>query len=132
MTITRRSFLSASAGLAAMPVLRATAATLPREADIVVIGAGAAGRALGGGPAGVLPRGPLPLHPEPVPGGREVGAVQGAGGQLKTPSSVRYEATKFKDSLWPRVEHRNRTRSRTWRRFGLSNTLSGLLVPQIW
>ncbi|MGY3454750.1 hypothetical protein ACVWW5_000200 [Bradyrhizobium sp. LM3.4] len=43
MTITRRSFLSASAGLAAMPVLRATAATLPREADIVVIGAGAAG-----------------------------------------------------------------------------------------
>ncbi|MCJ9734230.1 FAD-dependent oxidoreductase, partial [Bradyrhizobium sp. PRIMUS42] len=43
MTITRRSFLSASAVLAAMPVLRANAATLPREADIVVIGAGAAG-----------------------------------------------------------------------------------------
>ncbi|MFK4652639.1 monoamine oxidase [Bradyrhizobium japonicum] len=43
MTITRRSFLSASAALAAMPVLRATAAPLPREADIVVIGAGAAG-----------------------------------------------------------------------------------------
>ncbi|WP_404979208.1 twin-arginine translocation signal domain-containing protein, partial [Bradyrhizobium sp. SHOUNA76] len=41
MTITRRSFLSASAVLAAMPVLRANAATLPREADIVVIGAGA-------------------------------------------------------------------------------------------
>ncbi|MDA9478936.1 amine oxidase [Bradyrhizobium sp. CCBAU 65884] len=44
MTITRRGFLSASASLAAaMPVLRATAAPLPREADIVVIGAGAAG-----------------------------------------------------------------------------------------
>ncbi|WBL78980.1 FAD-dependent oxidoreductase [Bradyrhizobium xenonodulans] len=43
MTITRRGFLSASAGFAAMPVLRATAAPLPREADIVVIGAGAAG-----------------------------------------------------------------------------------------
>ncbi|MDA9430328.1 flavin monoamine oxidase family protein [Bradyrhizobium sp. CCBAU 51627] len=43
MTITRRSFLSASAALAAAPVLRATAAPLPREADIVVIGAGAAG-----------------------------------------------------------------------------------------
>jgi monoamine oxidase len=43
MTITRRGFLVASAGLAAMPVLRANAAPLPREADIVVIGAGAAG-----------------------------------------------------------------------------------------
>ncbi|MBR1169718.1 flavin monoamine oxidase family protein [Bradyrhizobium sp. DASA03005] len=43
MTITRRGFLSASAVLAAMPVLRASAAPLPREADIVVIGAGAAG-----------------------------------------------------------------------------------------
>lgn len=43
MTITRRGFLSASAGLAAIPVLRATAATPPREADVVVIGAGAAG-----------------------------------------------------------------------------------------
>ncbi len=43
MTITRRGFLSASAALAAMPVLRATAAPLPRDADIVVIGAGAAG-----------------------------------------------------------------------------------------
>lgn len=43
MTITRRDFLVASAALAAMPVLRATAAPLPREADIVVIGAGAAG-----------------------------------------------------------------------------------------
>lgn len=43
MTITRRSFLSASAAFAAMPVLGATAAPLPREADIVVIGAGAAG-----------------------------------------------------------------------------------------
>lgn len=42
MTITRRGFLVASAGVA-MPVLRATAAPLPREADIVVIGAGAAG-----------------------------------------------------------------------------------------
>jgi len=45
MTITRRGFLVASAGLAAMPVLRATAAPLPREADIIVIGAGAAGLA---------------------------------------------------------------------------------------
>jgi monoamine oxidase len=45
MTITRRDFLSASAALAAAPVLsgRAWAAPLPREADIVVIGAGAAG-----------------------------------------------------------------------------------------
>ena len=45
MTMTRRDFLSASAGLAAMPVVggRAGAAPLPREADIVVIGAGAAG-----------------------------------------------------------------------------------------
>lgn len=43
MTITRRGFLSASAAFAAMPVLGASAAPLPREADIVVIGAGAAG-----------------------------------------------------------------------------------------
>jgi monoamine oxidase len=45
MTITRRDFLSAAAALAAAPVLggRAQAAPLPREADIVVIGAGAAG-----------------------------------------------------------------------------------------
>jgi monoamine oxidase len=43
MTITRRGFLVASAALAATPVLRATAAPLPRDADIVVIGAGAAG-----------------------------------------------------------------------------------------
>src|SRR5438876_535104 len=46
MTMTRRTFLSASAGLAAVPVFsggRAGAAPLPREADIVVIGAGAAG-----------------------------------------------------------------------------------------
>jgi len=45
MTITRRGFLSASAGLAAAPALgaRAFGAPLPREADIVVIGAGAAG-----------------------------------------------------------------------------------------
>jgi monoamine oxidase len=43
--MTRRDFLSASAGLAMTPVLGAGAgaATLPREADIVVIGAGAAG-----------------------------------------------------------------------------------------
>jgi len=43
--MTRRDFLSASAGLAVTPVLGggAGAATLPREADIVVIGAGAAG-----------------------------------------------------------------------------------------
>jgi monoamine oxidase len=45
MTITRRDFLSASAAFAAAPVLggRAWGAPLPREADIVVIGAGAAG-----------------------------------------------------------------------------------------
>src|SRR5262245_36146856 len=43
MTITRRGFLSASAAFAAAPVLRATAAPRQREADIVVIGAGAAG-----------------------------------------------------------------------------------------
>jgi monoamine oxidase len=42
MTMTRRGFLSASAGLALTPA-RALAAALPREADIVVIGAGAAG-----------------------------------------------------------------------------------------
>src|SRR5467141_1391884 len=45
MTMTRRGFLSASAAFAATPALRARAwaAPLPREADIVVIGAGAAG-----------------------------------------------------------------------------------------
>ena len=46
MTMTRRHFLSASAALAAIPAFsgrRAGAAPLPREADIVVIGAGAAG-----------------------------------------------------------------------------------------
>jgi monoamine oxidase len=45
MTITRRDFLWASAALAAVPVLGGPArgAALPREADIVVIGAGAAG-----------------------------------------------------------------------------------------
>src|SRR5437762_11693120 len=45
MTMTRRDFLSASAGLAMLPVLgrRAGAAPLPRDAAIVVIGAGAAG-----------------------------------------------------------------------------------------
>ena len=45
MTITRRDFLSGSAALAVMPALGtgASAVSLPREADIVVIGAGAAG-----------------------------------------------------------------------------------------
>src|SRR5258708_39487446 len=45
MTMTRRDFLSASAAFAAAPALRTRgwAAPLPREADIVVIGAGAAG-----------------------------------------------------------------------------------------
>src|ERR1700712_2502842 len=45
MTMTRRDFLSASAAFALAPVLgtRAFGAPLPREADIVVIGAGAAG-----------------------------------------------------------------------------------------
>ena len=45
MTITRREFLAATAAAAIAPVLgaRAWAAPLPREVDIVVIGAGAAG-----------------------------------------------------------------------------------------
>ncbi|QPF84886.1 FAD-dependent oxidoreductase [Bradyrhizobium genosp. L] len=45
MPVTRRDFLSASAGLALLPAMgaRGFAAPLPREADIVVIGAGAAG-----------------------------------------------------------------------------------------
>src|ERR1700722_16553250 len=45
MTMTRRGFLSAAAGLAVTPVVGVDAwgAPLPREADIVVIGAGAAG-----------------------------------------------------------------------------------------
>lgn len=45
MTMTRRGFLSASAAFAAVPAFsgRASAAPLPRDADIVVIGAGAAG-----------------------------------------------------------------------------------------
>src|SRR5271169_6880950 len=45
MTMTRRDFLSASAGFAVTPTLagRVFAAPLPRAADIVVIGAGAAG-----------------------------------------------------------------------------------------
>jgi len=45
MTLTRRNFLSASAGVAAIPVLGrpAQSAPVPRDADIVVIGAGAAG-----------------------------------------------------------------------------------------
>ncbi|MET0722128.1 MAG: NAD(P)/FAD-dependent oxidoreductase [Tardiphaga sp.] len=45
MTISRRGFLSASAALTLVPAFgaRAWSAPLPREADIVVIGAGAAG-----------------------------------------------------------------------------------------
>ena len=45
MAITRREFLAASAALASLPGLSrsANAAPMPREADIVVIGAGAAG-----------------------------------------------------------------------------------------
>lgn len=45
MTMTRRDLLTAAVALAAAPALgaRAWAAPLPREADIVVIGAGAAG-----------------------------------------------------------------------------------------
>jgi monoamine oxidase len=45
MTMTRRGFLSASAAFAATPMAGVSAfgAALPREADIVVIGAGAAG-----------------------------------------------------------------------------------------
>lgn len=45
MTISRRDFLSASAALTLGPLFgaRALAASLPRDADIVVIGAGAAG-----------------------------------------------------------------------------------------
>ena len=45
MTITRRDFLSGSAAIALLPTVvgRAYAAPLPRDADVVVIGAGAAG-----------------------------------------------------------------------------------------
>jgi monoamine oxidase len=45
MTISRRDWLAGSASLALLPLLgaRARAAPLPRDADIVVIGAGAAG-----------------------------------------------------------------------------------------
>ena len=43
MTITRRGFLSGSAAFAAAPIIGAAAAPMPRDADIVVIGAGAAG-----------------------------------------------------------------------------------------
>lgn len=44
MTITRRGFLTASAALAAVPVIgRGAFAAVPREADVVVVGAGAAG-----------------------------------------------------------------------------------------
>lgn len=45
MTMTRRNFLSASAALAVLPALGrpVRGAPLPREADVVVIGAGAAG-----------------------------------------------------------------------------------------
>ena len=45
MTISRREWLAASASLALLPLFgaRARAAALPRDADIVVIGAGAAG-----------------------------------------------------------------------------------------
>ena len=45
MTMTRRDFLSASAALAAMPAVGGgvAAAPVPRDADIVVIGAGGAG-----------------------------------------------------------------------------------------
>jgi monoamine oxidase len=43
MNVTRREFLTASAAFAFGSALPARAATLPREADIVVIGAGAAG-----------------------------------------------------------------------------------------
>jgi monoamine oxidase len=45
MAITRREFLAASAAIAGLPGLArsAWAASLPREADIIVIGAGAAG-----------------------------------------------------------------------------------------
>lgn len=43
MTITRRQFLVGSAAFAAMGPLRALAAPLPRDIDVAVIGAGAAG-----------------------------------------------------------------------------------------
>src|SRR5260370_7190632 len=69
MTMTRRKFLSASAALAAAPALGADAwgAPLPREADIVVIGAGAAGiaaarRIKAANPRATLLPPPLPLR----------------------------------------------------------------------
>jgi monoamine oxidase len=43
MTMTRRGFVSATVAFAATPMAGARGAALPREADIVVIGAGAAG-----------------------------------------------------------------------------------------
>ena len=43
MPVTRRHFMGLSLGLAVAGPLRAFAAPLPRDADIVVIGAGAAG-----------------------------------------------------------------------------------------
>jgi len=45
MTVSRRTVLAASAVFAAWPLSRIAAAALPREVDIVVIGAGAAGLA---------------------------------------------------------------------------------------
>jgi monoamine oxidase len=45
MPITRRNFVGVSLGLAAAYPLRAGAAAVPRDADVVVIGAGAAGLA---------------------------------------------------------------------------------------
>src|SRR5262245_55401092 len=45
MTMTRRDLLIGSAAFAALGPARAVAAPLPRDADIVVIGAGAAGLA---------------------------------------------------------------------------------------
>src|SRR5256885_5627051 len=90
MTMTRRGFLSASAAFAATPMVgaRAFGAPLPREADIVVIGAGAAGIAAArrimaanrkvvvveaasqiGGPCPTdqnTPRPPLPRGPRPI------------------------------------------------------------------
>jgi monoamine oxidase len=43
MTISRRGFLAGSSALAVWAPLRTAAAPLPREADVVVVGAGAAG-----------------------------------------------------------------------------------------
>src|ERR1044072_757385 len=86
MTVTRRDFLSTSAAFALAPVLggRARAAPLPRETDIVVIGAGAAGIAAAGRVAAGQPQGMAGASGEVIvvePAGQ-------AGGRCQTDAST--------------------------------------------